>query len=449
MRADINASMHKKDETAIPKHWRQTYLTDNKRSVYKETLNSVFVYYMFMYHYDKIDWTNSNHINNIVLLPQYQSILTQKISASVVPIENLRNLNQLVNIIINQLYVQCERAPLSSLQNQMDFFMSHIECYGDRSIDKLFALERYASQNVYCAYALADIYYYGSIFYSGQKENAIEIPSDYIKAATYYEYCTHEPNLIPAACWSLGYMYQNRLINSKFDNLKEATRLFKKCGNYPPALCNLGKIERTLGNDILFSKESFTCLNKNEQDACIKHYLSFIELNYSACCNDWVYAFNNLYDFYYAPKYSEIRQVLQKEKRFLNLEPLYLLQQAADMKNYWSMDTFALHQICDFLWDNYYSAQSEVDKETLFEDVKLGNISLNDLPAKIVNKFHKALQNAHSMLKELNNINYARGTFHLAIYFYHNSPIMGNLLKKAADQGYAPAQDKLEEIMKF
>ncbi|MBR6666341.1 MAG: sel1 repeat family protein [Lachnospiraceae bacterium] len=449
LRTDINTAMHKNNEKAIPKYWRETYLTDSNRPLYKETLHIVLIYYILMYHYDKVELNSSTNINNLILLPKYLEVLTHKLGTLIHQNEALTSIEQLSNIIINQLYKQCEQKPISSLQNQMDFYMSHIECYGDRSIDKFYALKRYFTKNAYCAYALANIYYYGSTFYAGQKEHAIEIQKDFYKAAYYYTFCTQKPNLIVAACWSLGYMYQTGRITSKTDNLKEAIRLFKKCGNYPPALSNLGLIEKSAGDKILFSKKTFSSLSVCEQKACIKHYLLFIKQNYAACCNDWVYAFNNLYDFYYQPKYLEIRNALQKEETFIHLNPMHMLQQAADMKNYWAMDTLAIHYICDFLWKNNICPKDCTNKETLFELVKQGSISLSNIPKELRKKASSQLRNAESMLKELNNINYARGTFHLAINFYYDTPILGNLLKKAADQGYEQAKIKFNEVMQL
>lgn len=236
-------------------------------------------------------------------------------------------------------------------------------------------------------------------------------------------------------------------INNDSNNIDKAFELFTRCGNYPPALNSLGLIYKKRADKVYESKE-YNSLTSQEKTECLQNYIYFIEKCYSACCGDWVYAYNNLYAFYIDDKYKVIRKELLHNSSYIELEPITLLQQAANRKNPWAMDTLALHYITDYLWNTKKLSNNCKTNYELFNLVKQGKITLENVLHNQTTTLTAKLAEAKKMLKQLNEINYSRGTFHLAINFYYNSPLMGNLLEKASNLGNEFATAALEDLMK-
>jgi len=443
-RSDVSQAMKKKGANAIPKYWRDTYLNNNKRNLYKDNLDIILKYYIIMYHYDKIDLSKSSGLNNLTLQDKIWNQISKNASISDFSLAAINTFEQLENAIINRIYIQCSQNTQNHLHAQWDFYQSHIECYGDRNIDKYYVLEQYAYENVYCAYELADIYYFGAEFSSGEPGDKWKIEQNYEIAAKYFHQCSIEPNIIVPACWSLGYMYYKEMIDKGSpDNINKAIKYFKKCGNYPPALNDLGLIDKKKA-DAIYDKKDYRLLTPDEKDFCAKHYISFIEKCYSACCSDWVYGFNNLYVFYFDDKYDAIRNDLQNHSSYFELDPINLLQQAARKKNSWAMDTLALHYICDYFKQHQIMPEKTPSEMILM--LKCGELTLKDLPPKLRNKPSPQLQEAKDILKYLDSINYSRATYHMAINFYYDSPFMVILLEKAASYGHKQSIEAIEKI---
>ncbi len=447
-RSNTTTRMNSKGQNAIPKYWRKQFLGTNRRNEYKACIDTVLKYYILIYHPEMIDMTNSTDSASLTFLPSTWSSLTDCLSILNIPFNSVNTFSQLTSIIIGQIYKQCEESASVSLQESWDFYHTHINCYGEFSTDRLFALEKYAEINVYCADELANIYYYGGTFFAGGRQNAYEVKSDYVKAAYYYKLCTKEPNIIVSACWSLGYMYYTKRINPRgMDNISAAIELFNKCGNYPPALNSLGVIERDIADDMR-KRTDYFLLDVTEKKEILRHYISYIEKCYSACCNGWVYAYNNLYDFFFKKENGQILMDLKEEENFFELDPLVLLERAAALKNYWSMDMLAIHYIANYLYEFPEIEEKYPDKKDFFLLVKQGKVTLKAIGLNPDKKLAPKLVEARNMLKELDLINYDRGSFHLAMNFYFDKPIMATLLKKASDQGNEFARDALSSILR-
>lgn len=443
-RSDINIRFHDKGPNAIPLYWRKKFFENNERDSYKTTLSILLTYYIIMYHNNKLEISTNASIS---LKPDIWRTITNGAQKNNIPYSSVDSFSKLTSMIIGQIWTHCHKESKMTLLSQWDFYQSHVECYGDRNVDKFYALLKYYTDNVYCAYKLGDIYYYGNVFYSEHIENPVEIKQNYYEAYKFYMYCTKEPNILPAACWSLGYMIQNELINTTGDCLKTAEKMYRKCGNYAPALNNLAMIEKKRGDQIYLSKP-YASLSSHEKTKCKKYYLSFIEKCYSSCMNDWVYAFNNLYDFYYKSVYKQIRTELSKEKSYMDLDPISLLQLSAKRNNAWAMDKLACHYICDYLWERELFRDEYVSKEDLLKKILQGDITLQQDYDTAKKRNNPYLDKAKTLLTSAHEANYNRSTYHLAINYYYDKPIMGNLLEKAALQGNAQAKAKLNNIMK-
>lgn len=268
-RSDVSQAMKKKGESAIPKYWRTNFLRNNKLDLYKSILDTTLKYYILMYHYDKIDQTATKDITTINLQYESWQRISENLKENELSFNNIDSLEQLENIIVSQLCKQCDYIQQTSLNSQWNFYLSHIESYGEKNIDKLFTLEKYADENVYCAYELATIYYYGCKFITDSIKESIEIKQDYRKAAYYFKQCSQEPNLIVPACWSLGYMYMYNKINNDSNNIDKAFELFTRCGNYPPALNSLGLIYKKRADKVYESKE-YNSLTSQEKMECLQ-----------------------------------------------------------------------------------------------------------------------------------------------------------------------------------
>lgn len=199
-RSDVSQAMKKKGESAIPKYWRTNFLRNNKLDLYKSILDTTLKYYILMYHYDKIDQTATKDITTINLQYESWQRISEKLKENELSFNNIDSLEQLENIIVSQLCKQCDYIQQTSLNSQWNFYLSHIESYGEKNIDKLFTLEKYADENVYCAYELATIYYYGCKFITDSIKESIEIKQDYRKAAYYFKQCSQELQISPNRC---------------------------------------------------------------------------------------------------------------------------------------------------------------------------------------------------------------------------------------------------------
>lgn len=438
--ARVNISTHMNDNgaSAIPLYWRKQYFEKNDRDSYKSILITLLTYYMVMYHQNRL----TIHKDSITLNEASWLALTNSIRENSIPYGKINSFSSLASMIIGQIWAHCQRASQSTLLSQWDFFQTHVDCYGERNINKYHALIRYYKENVYCANMLGNIYYYGCTFYTEQFQNPVKIEMNYAQAFQFYSRCTKEPNIIHSACWSAGYMILKRLVDISGDRLAESEKMFKKCGNYAPALNSLALIEKERGDEIYLNRD-YNELTDQEKKICKKHYLEFINYCYRACANDWVYSYNNLYRFFITGVYKTIRDELSSEKGYKDLDPILLLQKSAQKKNAWAMDKLACHYIAQYLWKNKISidnfkTEEEVMQAVVDGDIHLTNDSLTD---------RSLIDAKNLLLSGSTEQNYNRCTFHLAINFYYERPFMGNLLAKAASQGNENAQRMLKELM--
>ena len=255
--------------------------------------------------------------------------LKKQLKKNCFPFSPRHDFKGLIDLIAEHLWTQCQNVPESSLMAQWEKYQTYINCYGARTIDKFNALVENAKDNVYCACELGDIYYYGYTFYSSGKNNPVEIPQNFRMAFKYYSRCTHEPNLIQGACWSAGYILHKKLFGTSGPDLDRAEQLYKRCGEFPPALNSLGQIEKEKGDRIYLGK-NYEQLTAAEKRAVKTHYTRFINYSYTACTREWLYAYNALYDFYYHEVYKPVRDDLSTGKGYRDIDPISMLRLAAN-----------------------------------------------------------------------------------------------------------------------
>ncbi|MDD6193599.1 MAG: hypothetical protein PUB19_01720 [Lachnospiraceae bacterium] len=455
-RVNISNLINKKDASAIPKYWRAKYLNLDNIDNYKNKLDIVLKYYLLAFNRDSIDMINTTDFSTFILSTETLSALSTKTKDNAISLQDINTLDriesieQLESIIINQINLQCKTQNIAPLHSQMEEYQKHVECYGDKNLNKFYTLQRYAEKNIYASYKLGDLYYYGSEFYTEERQNKIVIEPDIQKAKYYYSKCAKEPTILAPGCWSLGFILFEEAKKTHSEKLfAEARKYLELCEDYSPALQSLGKLELYLAES-MHSSTPFSQLNEKEQEDCLLHYISFIKYCFSACHGDWVYSFNTLYNFYTNPKYNEIKDALKKRdkqlgtKDYIDLKPQFLLEEAVKRENPWAKETLAMQYIRDYILKNNYSPTDDPDELLIL--LKQGKYTLKNTPIKPKSILPKELFKAKKLLKELNKLNYDRATYHLAINFYYDTPNLSILLEKAAKQGHAQAMNALNEL---
>lgn len=443
-RTYVSKLLNQPAEKSISPGWKKLYLNDEKIEEYKHIIQTLLTYYCIMYHKEFLFIDNSRDKKALMIKPKAQEKIKRSLPSEYVNIP-MFSIKSLSDFITELIWSYIKPRYTNSIFNAWEFFQANVDCYGAHNINRYFALLEYADRNVYCAYKLGDIYYYGEYFYSESKNNKYEIPIDYHKAYQYYERCLKDSEFIPGACWSMGYMIQNGLVSKKGRDKDEyAEELYIKCGNYAPALNNLGLLMKKKG-DKLFKDKNYCDLNSCEKKECLNYYFGFYNYCYEAHKNNWLYGGNNLYDFFIKDEYIPIRNELKKFDDYIELNPISLLQSSAQRKNPWAMDKLACHYICDYLWLHLPFNKRTSTKTELFRDIANGVISLKDAETHDNNDL--TLKDAKNLLSKAHDINYDRATFHLAINFFYDQPLMGILLEKAKRQGNTFASNMLEKLI--
>ena len=436
-------ALKKNDASAIPKYWRKQYMAGSTQNNYKSILDSMLKFYVVVFCPEKIDFHTSKSKESLTFNEETWESLSQKIQSSNSTFSKIRSFDQFEDYIIKQIQDQCGHPEGNSIMEQWYFYSARTQGFGRRNLDKFYALEKYAETNIFCAFELAEIYYYGETFQTEDTRETITINPDHNTAAYYYGKCTKDNSFYAPGCWDLAFMYKNQLKGVK-DAEKKCIELLRKCGNYAPAIHKLGLIDRNKGEEILNTGD-YDTLNPELKRECQKYYLSFVEKAVKACQSEYVYSFINLYGFYLYDKYASIRKALMERPEYCELNPLYLVKEAAKMKNPWAIATLAMHYIDDYLRNEGYIDSSVSISQSILS-IKSGAITLKDINIKKRPTLPKLLQKPKDLLESLERIGYARGMYHLAINFYYNEPRMGILLERAANHGHTQAMEMVKNL---
>lgn len=309
----------------------------------------------------------------------------------------------------------CSMAESGELREQYEFYSKNIDCYGHKSIDRFNMLRRYAKTNVYCASELGSIYYYGDRFYAGK--NIYYIKRNYKEAANYYKLCCNNP-ILPNGCWSFGRMIftKNFDLNDE-DRLNYSENYFQRCGEYGPAYNSLGLVEKERGDILLekVEKIEFSQVKEEDRNTIIEHYVKFFEYTSRATEENWLYGYNNQFAFLRNQRYQKLLQSLKEKMPDVEFDCYMILDKSVEMGNPWAMDKLAVE-----LLQNRDKVNSHIRDKYKSKDL---------------------LKSAHEM-------NYAKASYHLAIYFYKNTDKRKyfNLIKIAADNEYPDAYKELKHM---
>lgn len=267
----------------------------------------------------------------------------------------------------------------ATLNAERKQFITFIDCYGNKNIDRFNALKRLAETNTFCANELGRIYYYGNTFYSN--ENVYEIKRDYAISANYFNLCITDKIVNPAGCWSLGDMIlQGKYTIANKDRLSTARELFEKCGKYGPAKNSIAKIERELADtaykkyaELLSSpnvteQKSTEKLSKLKEEA-VEHYIKALNYAYDATNYGWLYAYNNIYSILSSEAIRFFHDDLIKHPEYVERDRLEMLRKAADMKNAWAMDRLA----CEIMGNENVTAVDRKEAHSLLVEAAKQN----------------------------------------------------------------------------
>lgn len=315
-----------------------------------------------------------------------------------------------------------------------------IDCYGAKSLDRYNSLKRNAKNNLYCAYMLGVIYYFGEIFYSGGTREVVEIDKDYKKAVYYFEKCSNPPYIVPEACWSLGYMILNRKTEVEEEKREElAEEYFSRCKDYGPAENSLALLYKERGDNIY--KRTKWSENETLKREMVEYYIKFINQAHNASIGGWVYAKNVLYSFYSKPEYKELHKLLGSEERYIECDATRLLKESADMGNVWPMDRLACYYIAECI----SCSQDDLLYECLMQ-VCRGDCTLKAKEKNNLAEEEVKIKKAQAILKVACNYNYARAIFHYALNFSDSEGECKKLLNLSASMGEEQAKKKLAEM---
>mgnify|MGYP002868689306 FL=1 len=86
---------------------------------------------------------------------------------------------------------------------QFNEFRKYVDCFGDETLERIHALEKYAPNNCYAADELGNTFFFGKIVYFGRGQYYIE--RDYKKSVDCYRMAIRNSNPpLQSSCWSLG-----------------------------------------------------------------------------------------------------------------------------------------------------------------------------------------------------------------------------------------------------
>lgn len=242
-----------------------------------------------------------------------------------------------------------ERACPVNLEQQNAEFLARVDFYGNRNIDRFFALQRLAEHNVVAAAELAGVYYYGAEYLcvdEGENNDGwFRVERDYDLAARYYRKAATCDPPMAVACWSLGYMaLRQKASVLKGEEAEAVAERYFRCAleqDYTPAYNSLGLIERERGDRLLAQWPELTAV---ERETMLAHYRRAMELWDEAGIRGWTYGHINIAEFLAEERYQQ--RVLPRLETQLRLKgPLDLRERwklAAEQDNLWAMNCLAL-----------------------------------------------------------------------------------------------------------
>ena len=304
-------------------------------------------------------------------------------------------------------------------------------CFGNETLDRFNALERFAEKNCYAAEELATIYYFGKEFQYGT--GSIYVERDYSKAIYYYELSIKNSNPpIKSACWSLGQTLESLKYESKEERrkyLKRARELYELAGDYPPAYASKANNLIKEGTD-LYQKWKDEPNAVNWEDL-VQKIVGGIEILDRLSQNGWFFGNNVIALFLvnHADEHKLIEAVKEKTnvKTPLDIETHFKI--ASGWGNLWATDALA----------KFYAKAGRIEeaKPLLQKCMEIGyNKAFYTMAMFCVGDTDLDLR--HSLLKQSSTLNYPVATFELAKEIAESDPAeCRRLLELAERQNYS------------
>ena len=241
------------------------------------------------------------------------------------------------------------RGAARRVEQQNAEYFAQVDCFGNRNIDRFFALRRLADTNAVAANELACVYYYGAEYLcvdEGEGSDGwFRVERDYELAARYFQKAAAWDPPVTSACWSLGHMALNRKIagldGEEADRLAETYFQYAADQDFTAAHNSLGLLEQKRGDRLL---ERLPRLTEQERAEMLAHYRQALELWDRAGQSGWPYGHINVAEFLARADYRRhVLPLLGPELRLEGpMDPAGRWQLAADQGNLWAMNCLAL-----------------------------------------------------------------------------------------------------------
>ena len=188
------------------------------------------------------------------------------------------------------------------------FYEDTICIYDVQSIDRFFRVKEHCRTNSYCALEMGDTLYNGRTFFVSPGVY-YQVDKDIRGSIECYAYAKTAVDNMPCAYWNLALLARKYVkYDSNLERHKEISKLYKKAGDYAPAIASYGALFHETGNNYLKAKE---------HDKAIECYIEFLRLNFQALESGWIFAANAIAVF--------LRQRLQNEQKEL-LDALFCVE---------------------------------------------------------------------------------------------------------------------------
>lgn len=350
--ANIGKHINDLPDNPVPKSHRAHFLNDRDRGEILRRLRAVIQYCLV----SRASRDAMEDSDFALLLRQLKADLSA--SSDTLRQADLLTPGILANVIYEVLctFFSQVRADLTQVrgaarrvEQQNAEYFAQVDCFGNRNIDRFFALRRLADTNAVAANELACVYYYGAEYLcvdEGEGSDGwFRVERDYELAARYFQKAAAWDPPVTSACWSLGHMALNRKIagldGEEADRLAETYFQYAADQDFTAAHNSLGLLEQKRGDRLL---ERLPRLTEQERAEMLAHYRRALELWDRAGQAGWPYGHINVAEFLSRADYR--RHVLPLLAPQLALSgPMDLTERwklAADLGNLWAMNCLAL-----------------------------------------------------------------------------------------------------------
>ncbi|MBE5926841.1 MAG: hypothetical protein E7270_07765 [Lachnospiraceae bacterium] len=301
-------------------------------------------------------------------------------------------------------------APIVPNDIQWKEFITYVDAYGDKTLDRFNMLKKYANKNSLAANELGNLHFYGETFIFGGNNKYILNP-DYQKAISYYKMSIYNSNPpLPVACWSLAYIFSEGY-NSGLDkeDIELAKKYYTLAGKYPPAYCGLAKIQ------LKEIEEEYILLNgKNDSEEyrmLVKNFVKALELAGQAADMEWFYGNNIIADF--------IQKHINDEKLINDIKERIVLTTEFDIEKQLSIackydNPWAINALA-----KYYISMGNKEKANLVINRAL-EFEFNSAYYTVAMHLSDEFEKKEEALKKALSLGYVKAGYELCKIYYDN-----------------------------